>query len=351
MAFAPVDDPLLADFKAQLDPIYALAEASPGFVWRLRADDVPLTLPRSPLDERIFATVSVWTSLEALKAFVYAGAHAQVMRRRREWFGQFDGPYVALWWVPAGHAPSVAEAKERFDYLRVHGPTPFAFSFADAFPAPNEAAIRTTEGDDRLRILLTQLDGAWEMLDARLADRRPWQSEPGGSEPTLADEEYFWEPVGGCWTLRRRERATNGRAYGKGEWVVDYAYPSPQPAPVTTIAWRLCHLALWQLMRHDYTFGRHTLTLDDITWPSTAKDAVAFLADSHRQWRTALDGIGVADLDTVGRSQMPYGLDPTVRFVDLLAWTNTEFAHHAAEIACLRDLYRARFGASISQAT
>ncbi len=96
VAFAPVDDPLLADFKAQLDPIYALAEASPGFVWRLRADDVPPTLPRSPLDERIFATVSVWTSLEALKAFVYAGAHAQVMRRRREWFGQFDGPYVAL---------------------------------------------------------------------------------------------------------------------------------------------------------------------------------------------------------------------------------------------------------------
>ena len=84
--------------------------------------------------------------LEALTAFVYASAHRPVMRRRREWFARLDGPYTALWWVPAGHTPDVAEAKERLDHLRVHGPTPFAFSSKEAFPAPGEAAVRTTAG-------------------------------------------------------------------------------------------------------------------------------------------------------------------------------------------------------------
>jgi hypothetical protein len=137
-ALAPIDDPLMADFAAHLDEIYELAELSPGFIWRLRVEDVPPTSPGLLSDERLFGTVSVWTSLEALKEFVYSGDHAQVMRRRRKWFVPLKSSYIALWWVPVGHRPDLDEVKERLDYLRAYGPTPFAFSFTRTFPAPDE---------------------------------------------------------------------------------------------------------------------------------------------------------------------------------------------------------------------
>jgi heme-degrading monooxygenase HmoA len=95
-ALAPLDDPLLADFAAHLDQIYKLAESSLGFIWRLRAEDIPSTSPDLPSDERLFATLSVWASLESLRAFVYKSAHAQMMRRRREWFLHLHSPYIAL---------------------------------------------------------------------------------------------------------------------------------------------------------------------------------------------------------------------------------------------------------------
>lgn len=135
-ALAPLGDPRLAAFSAQLDQIYALAEASPGFIWRLKAEDFSSSSPDLPTDERLFATISVWSTIEALRAFTYQGEHVQVMRRRREWFVPLKGAYIALWWVPAGHTPDLAEVKERMDYLRLHGPTPFAFSFNQSFPAP-----------------------------------------------------------------------------------------------------------------------------------------------------------------------------------------------------------------------
>lgn len=139
-ALAPLNDPLLTDFAANLDRIYELADASPGFIWRLQAEDITPNSPNLPTDERFFATISVWDSLEALKAFVYKGGHAQIMRRRREWFMRLNGSYIALWWVPAGHKPTLAEVKEHMDYLRAHGPTPFAFDFAHTFPAPDETS-------------------------------------------------------------------------------------------------------------------------------------------------------------------------------------------------------------------
>jgi heme-degrading monooxygenase HmoA len=145
-ALAPLDDPLLAAFVAQLDAINALADASPGFVWRLQTDDGNATSIRAYDDERIIVNMSVWDSLEALTAFVYVSAHRAVMRRRREWFARFDGPYMALWWVPAGHLPDVAEARERLNHLRAHGPTPFAFSFQQPFPAPGETESGMAEG-------------------------------------------------------------------------------------------------------------------------------------------------------------------------------------------------------------
>jgi heme-degrading monooxygenase HmoA len=143
---APLDEPLMAEFVAQLGPVNALADRSPGFVWRLQTEGGDATSVRAYDDDLIIVNMSVWESLEALTAFVYASAHRPVMRRRREWFSRFDGPYMALWWAPAGHIPSVEEARDRLDHLRDHGPTPFAFTFRQAFPAPGETALRVAEG-------------------------------------------------------------------------------------------------------------------------------------------------------------------------------------------------------------
>jgi heme-degrading monooxygenase HmoA len=145
-ALGPIESPIMAEFVARLDEINALADASPGFVWRLQGDDGNATSIRAYDDERILVNMSVWESLDALTAFVYASAHRPVMRRRREWFERFEGPYMALWWVAAGHRPDVAEARERLEHLRTHGPTPFAFSFVRAFPAPDASEIRLPEG-------------------------------------------------------------------------------------------------------------------------------------------------------------------------------------------------------------
>lgn len=140
---APLDDPLMGGFVARLDTINALADASPGFVWRFQTAEGNATAIRPYDDERILVNFSVWTSLEALTAFVYASAHRPVMQRRRQWFERTDAPYMALWWVPEGHIPSVEEARERLEHLRGHGPTPIAFSFQQPFPAPGAHSVRT----------------------------------------------------------------------------------------------------------------------------------------------------------------------------------------------------------------
>ncbi len=134
---ASLDDPLMAEFVEQLDTINALADASPGFVWRFQSAEGNATSVRAYDDPRILFNMSVWASLEALTAYVYASAHRPVMQRRRQWFARSDGPYMALWWTPRGYRPGVEEAKERLDHLRAHGPMPFAFAFKTPFPAPD----------------------------------------------------------------------------------------------------------------------------------------------------------------------------------------------------------------------
>jgi hypothetical protein len=136
---APIDDPVMADFVAQLDEINALAEATPGFVWRFQGAEGNATYLRPYDDDRIIFNMSVWDSVEALKGYVYRSAHAGVMRRRKDWFAKFDGAYTALWWVPAGHLPTVAEAKERLESLQRLGPTARAFTMSQVF-AP-EASV------------------------------------------------------------------------------------------------------------------------------------------------------------------------------------------------------------------
>jgi heme-degrading monooxygenase HmoA len=132
-AVGPIDGPELVEFHALLDPVNALADSSPGFVWRLQTDAGNATALRPYDDDRIIVNMSLWESLEALRAFVYTTMHTQVMRRRREWFERFPTSYLALWWVQAGALPTVEDAKLRLASLDAHGPTPYAFTFRQTF--------------------------------------------------------------------------------------------------------------------------------------------------------------------------------------------------------------------------
>jgi hypothetical protein len=136
---APLDGPELAGFVAQLEPLNALADQSPGFVWRLQTEDGDATAIRPFDDDRVMVNLSVWKSLEALRSFVYATGHLDVMRHRRAWFHRMPDPYLAMWWLPAGTIPTVAEAKERLELLAAKGPTTDAFTFRAPFPEPADA--------------------------------------------------------------------------------------------------------------------------------------------------------------------------------------------------------------------
>ena len=135
---APLEDPIMEGFRPQLDPINALADRSPGFVWRLQTEDGNATAIRPFEDERMAINMSVWESLEALQQFVYRSAHVGPLRDRTQWFEPIEGPILALWWIPAGHIPTVAEAQERLEHLKERGPSPYAFTFRAPFPSPDE---------------------------------------------------------------------------------------------------------------------------------------------------------------------------------------------------------------------
>ncbi|MER5532471.1 DinB family protein [Streptomyces mirabilis] len=233
-----------------------------------------------------------------------------------------------------------------------------------------------TEGvrTDRLGLLLSQFDQAREMAQVRLTG--------------LGDEEFLWEPVPDCWSIRRRGEAATPRAFGPGEWVIDlgeadipaseYAEvarqaaggmtvakiaddwsvsaerveqilahtgaPEPDAAPVATIAWRLGHLHFHFAGGWEWTFGerrQEPKTLVDFT-PSAAVALERFWALIDR-WRDDIAALTDEQLDMVGFSQYPYGSDPDDPYIAVLSGANLEFIHHMAEIALLRDLWRARF--------
>ena len=144
LAKAPLDDPLLADFMAQLDAVNAMAEASPGFVWRLKSDSGNATDIRAYDDPRMIVNMSVWESIDALFAFTYKTAHTKVMNRRKQWFEPLPGPHLVLWWVPAGTIPTVAEAQQRLQYLAQHGPSATAFTFKVRFVPPAQPIVGAT---------------------------------------------------------------------------------------------------------------------------------------------------------------------------------------------------------------
>ena len=132
----PLGSPALADFVASLEPVNALADAAPGFVWRLADETGDATSIRAFDDERLIINMSVWASIEALWEFVYSGRHLEVMRRRREWMTRIAETYLALWWLPAGELPTIGDARRRLDHLRAHGPAAYAFTFKRRFPPP-----------------------------------------------------------------------------------------------------------------------------------------------------------------------------------------------------------------------
>jgi Domain of unknown function (DUF3291) len=137
---APIDDPIIAEFKEALDAVNALADRSPGFVWRLQtAEGNATALHPIDDDELIAINMSVWESIEALGDYVYRSDHTAFLRRRREWFERYGTAYLVLWWVPAGHIPSIDEALARLDELERNGPTENAFTFARRFAPPGVA--------------------------------------------------------------------------------------------------------------------------------------------------------------------------------------------------------------------
>ena len=142
-----VTEPIMQEFMARLEEINALAERSPGFVWRLQTEDGDATAIRPYNDDRVMINMSVWADFDSLRSYVFRSAHAAVMRRRREWFERFQGVYLALWWVPAGHHPTVAEAVSRLAHLEAHGPTAHAFSFQQPFD-PEGSLLTRDRADD-----------------------------------------------------------------------------------------------------------------------------------------------------------------------------------------------------------
>ena len=171
----------------------------------------------------------------------------------------------------------------------------------------------------RLDLLIRQLDVSYDALRDRCVG--------------LTDAEYLWEPVSGCWTVRPGPNGTGvvtggGRTEGR--------------APFVTVAGRLAHLTNDCLLpRWDWTFGTRSLgRLRE--FPGTADGALAALDDAFRRWRDGLGTLTDDQLDVVGLSQYPAGLDPHTAFGDILWWNNRELIHHGAEIALLRDLWISR---------
>jgi hypothetical protein len=200
----------------------------------------------------------------------------------------------------------------------------------------------------RLVPLLQQFDFARKRLVDRLAG--PELDSGNGvniAVSGMSDEEYLWEPVANCWSIRRHAAGPGPSAtllVGAGEWGRDTARPShPYPLPFTTIAWRLGHLSEMLTLRADHMIGSHALTWDDYRHHGDAAGGLAAFDAGADAWRAVMLSVDDdAALDTVGRSTFPYGSDPEDPLIVTVWWVNQELLHHGAEIAVLRDLYCAR---------
>ncbi|MGC4102446.1 DUF3291 domain-containing protein [Ferruginibacter sp.] len=131
-----INDPVMKEFVDNLDAVNALAENSPGFIWRFKDDSNNATAFNPFNDEQVIINISVWEDIETLRDFMYNTWHADFMKRRREWFHRFGKLYTAMWWTPAGKFPTVEEAIDNLDYLQKNGATEKVFDFKNIFNAP-----------------------------------------------------------------------------------------------------------------------------------------------------------------------------------------------------------------------
>lgn len=141
---APIDSEIMSGFVARLDEINALADVSPGFVWRLQTEDGDATALRPYEDERIIVNMSVWESIDALFDYVYKSTHVELLKSRKEWFEHMK-IYMCMWWIPAGTIPTTEEAKQRLDYLEQYDVTPYAFTFKQRFSVDEMLAYTVAE--------------------------------------------------------------------------------------------------------------------------------------------------------------------------------------------------------------
>ncbi|MBN9756200.1 DinB family protein [Pseudonocardia sp. Ae707_Ps2] len=157
----------------------------------------------------------------------------------------------------------------------------------------------------------------------------------------LTDDEYHWEPVPGCWGVRRRGESVTPPGAGPGDWVIDFAFPAPEPPPVTTIAWRIAHVVVgvFALRSHSH-FGGPAVDFDSYDYPGTAAAALDALDTEYARWTAGVAALGSDGLARpCGPAEGPYSDAP---LATLVLHIHREVLHHGAEIALLRDLYRAR---------
>jgi hypothetical protein len=168
-----------------------------------------------------------------------------------------------------------------------------------------------------------------------------WQHHLWPSLQQLTDDEYLWEPVTGAWSIRRRGDAATPMAAGAGDTVADYEYPEPDPAPITTIAWRMGHIAIGVLgTRAANHFGEGGVDYATTDWPLTAAGGLALLDRHYQAWVAGVRPLGTEGLARpCGPSEGPWADAPMAA---LVLHISREVIHHGAEICLLRDLHRAR---------
>lgn len=133
-ALDAMESELMSDFVANIDRINGLADDSKGFVWRLTDDGGENSYHMQLFDtEFIITNMSVWESAEDLFQFVYNSGHVEIFKRRKEWFTGLGKSHMVMWYIDEGHIPSIEEAKERLEYLRIHGESPHAFTFKSRY--------------------------------------------------------------------------------------------------------------------------------------------------------------------------------------------------------------------------
>ncbi|WP_432104761.1 DUF3291 domain-containing protein [Streptomyces sp. bgisy091] len=143
----PLDDPRMAPFVEMLDPLNTVADGTPGFVWRLVSEGESDATGLRPAGQDEIVNMSVWETQEALWDFTYRSGHLDLLRRRREFFERNVEAHLVLWWVPAGHIPTVGEALERLAELRANGPTPRAFTFASSYTSAEASQAQDVVAD------------------------------------------------------------------------------------------------------------------------------------------------------------------------------------------------------------